>query len=242
MRMIKIEKAFLPAISLGTSPFLGAGQFGSRAKDYYRRFYLQPINMTNLIIKAVELGIEAVQIVAYERIVQAFRKAQEMISRSLYSTVVIGLEDWRRELKEVVPLNPAVVFIHARLSDSGNFSLVREICQEIRGAGLIPGCATHIPERTIPSLDKEGLDIKAYLVPINSLGLFMGPTPRKVLEVIEETDKVIMAKKVLAAGNLKPEEGLAYLSGIDCIKGLAIGIASEREAEETFNLALKYYG
>ena len=239
--MIEIEKTFLPAISLGTSPFLGAGQFGRRAQDYYRHFYLQPENMISLIIKAVELGVEAVQIVACERTVDAFRKAQERVSKNLHSTAVIGLEDWQSELAGVTHLKPAIIFIHARLSDSLNLSLIRKICEEIREKGLVPGCATHIPERTIPALDKEGLDIKAYLAPINSLGLFMGPNPCKALEVIEQTNKVIIAKKVLAAGNLHPEEGIAYVSRISNIKGLALGIASEKEAEETLNIGLKHY-
>lgn len=130
--MVEIEKTFLPAVSLGTSPFLGAGQFGRRGQDYYRNFYLQPENMISSIIKA-------------------------------------------------------------------------------------------------------------YLAPINSLGLFMGPTPRKAIEMMEQTDKVIIAKKVLAAGKLPPEEGIVYVSRIRHIRGLSLGIASEREAEETLNIALKHY-
>jgi hypothetical protein len=241
IRMIRIENMLLPPVSLGTSPFLGAGQFGRRAQVYYRRFYLQPENMISLIIKAAELGIRAVQLVAYKGIIEAFKEAQERISGKLHSTVVIGLEDWQRELMDVTQLKPAIIFIHARLSDSLNFSLMSQICQEIRERGLIPGCATHFPERTIASIDREELDIKAYLAPVNSRGLFMGPSPDKALEVIKQTNKIVIAKKVLAAGNLPPEEGIAYISGIGHIKGLALGIASEREAEETFHIALKYY-
>lgn len=69
----------------------------------------------------------------------------------------------------------------------------------------------------------------------------MGPNPRKALDMIEQTNKVIIAKKVLAAGNLEPEEGIAYISRIKNIQGLALGIASAKEAEETLNIALKHY-
>jgi len=235
------EPRVLPAISLGTSPFIGAGQFGERASQYYRQFYLQPENMSRLMVKAAEMGVNSVQLLATERIIQAFRRAQEMLSQGLCCHVVIGLNDWQRELREVIELQPRMAFIHASISDSQDLSLLATVCQEIGRYGLPVGCATHLPERTIPFLDQQDLGIEAYLVPVNPLGLFMGPDPSRVIQRIGETKKVVIAKKVLAAGRVSAEEGISYVAKIKKIKGIVVGITSEREAEETFSLAKRYY-
>ena len=66
-------------MSLGTSPFIGAGQFGPLSADYYKRFYLNPLNMEEIIIKSVELGVPAVQAIAYERIIQAIKHVQDKL-------------------------------------------------------------------------------------------------------------------------------------------------------------------
>lgn len=39
----------LPHLMLGTSPFIGAGQFGSRSSEYRKRFFDNPDNMTELL-------------------------------------------------------------------------------------------------------------------------------------------------------------------------------------------------
>jgi len=64
----------------------------------------------------------------------------------------------------------------------------KEICE----AGMIPGCATHNPAETIPFLESSGLDIKAYLAPVNPIGEFMGQEPDKVIKIIENAKKPVI--------------------------------------------------
>lgn len=63
---------------MGTSPFIGAGQFGSKALEYRRLFFEQPENMTKLFVKSAELGVKAVQLVGYEPLVSALQKAVQL--------------------------------------------------------------------------------------------------------------------------------------------------------------------
>ena len=52
---LRVGKARIPRILLGTSPFIGAGQFGIRAQFYYEHFYQNPGNIVKIVIKAVGL-------------------------------------------------------------------------------------------------------------------------------------------------------------------------------------------
>ncbi len=48
--------------------------------------------------------------------------------------------------------------------------------------------------------------------------------------------KLVIAKKVLAAGVLKPQEAFDFLKTVEFADSVALGIASVDEANETFNL------
>ena len=52
---------------------------------------------------------------------------------------------------------------------------------------------------------------------------------------------VVLAKKVLAAGRLKPKEALNFISHVDKVYGVVIGASSESEVKETFRIALSIY-
>ena len=81
-----------------------------------------------------------------------------------------------------------------------------------------------------------------YMVPVNKLGYLMdcdtyGSDERINLnQIIKSLDKTVIAKKVLAAGILKPQEAFDYLKTVEFADIVAIGIASEEEAQETFSL------
>jgi hypothetical protein len=70
----------------------------------------------------------------------------------------------------------------------------------------------------------------------------MGGEQKKVLDLIKETKRTVIAKKVLAAGKIPPQEALSYIKEIKGIDGITIGMTSEKEIEETFKLAKKILG
>ena len=136
------------------------------------------------------------------------------------------------------------MMIHGVTTDAGNWDFIESYLLKIRDEGAIPGLVTHMPFQTTQKLLKSTLldlfDI--YSVPINKLGYLMdcdmyGVDERLELDnMIRMLDKIVMAKKILAAGVLKPEEAFNYLKTVDFTDIVALGIASETEAIETFKL------
>jgi hypothetical protein len=231
----------IPAVSLGTSPFIGAGQFGSKSGEYYSRFYQQPENIERIIKRSAQLGVPAVQVLCYDRIVHAVLRAQAEIGVKLFTTVTIGVVDWKRELSEAELIDPAICFIHARITDLRNRTLLEEIIDRIKRAGMIPGCATHNPAMTVPFLEESDLDFGCYLAPVNRSGLLLGSDSRKVLELYEGAAQPVIAKKVLAAGRVGPEDAFRFVCEIQNVKGITVGIASESEAQQTFEAARRFW-
>jgi hypothetical protein len=231
----------IPAVSLGTSPFIGAGQFGYKAADYYRKFYQNPQNMEEIIVKSVELGVPAIQAIAYERIIQTIKHVQDKLQVNLFCSVTIGFDDWRKELNESKSIDPQIAFIFPSITDLRNKEKLKEVIDGIKDTGVIPGCATHNPGKTLPFLEDAGLDIKVYLAPVNPVGRLMGSEPAKAAELLEKVKKPVIAKKVLAAGTIGPEEAFPFVSRIKSVKGVTVGITSIQEAKKTFEQAKKFW-
>ena len=61
----------------------------------------------------------------------------------------------------------------------------------------------------------------------------------ELIELLESLGKFVIAKKTLAAGSIPPEKALSHIASLKCVDSVAIGVASEREAEETMSLAKK---
>jgi len=105
-RIISISGREFPAISLGTSPFIGAGQFRNRASAYRHLFFNNPDNMVKLMVYAAEIGVPCVQLLAVDRILDAFRESKRQSGVDLACTLTIGFgnKDW--ELKQASDKSP----------------------------------------------------------------------------------------------------------------------------------------
>ncbi|MDO8726062.1 MAG: hypothetical protein Q7J35_08345 [Candidatus Methanoperedens sp.] len=223
----------LPGLMLGTSPFIGAGQFGSKSPDYRRRFFDDPDNMTKLFVHSASLGVKAVQLIGYQPLVAALMKAEE-ISGDFFVAVTIPRGDFASNLDLVSPLEPEFVSVHAQFCDE-NDSRLNEWIDMIRDAGAKPAASTHSPGTTIPLLDELGFE--AYLAPVNTVGYGMEPDIESTLKALERTRKSIIAIKPLAAGKLSPERSVfEYI--FKYADSIAVGITSEEEMEETYSAAL----
>ncbi len=194
----------LPELMLGTSPFIGAGQFGPKSLDYRRQFFDNPDNMTRLFVHSASLGVRAVQIIGYQPLVAALMKAEE-ISGDFFVAVTVPRGDFASNLDLVSPLEPEFVSVHAQFCD-GNDSRLNEWIDMIRDAGARPAASTHSPGSTIPLLDE--LAFEAYLAPVNTVGYGMEPDIESTLMALERTRKKVFAIKPLAAGKLSPEKSV----------------------------------
>jgi len=225
----------LPGLMLGTSPFIGAGQFGSRSLDYRRRFFDDPDNMTKLFVHSASLGVKAVQLIGYQPLVAALMKAEE-ISGDFFIVVTIPRGDFASNLDLVSPLEPEFVSVHAQFCDEFD-SRLNEWIDMIRDAGAKPAASTHSPGTTIPLLDELGFE--AYLAPVNTVGYGMEPDIESTLKALERTKKAVIVIKPLAAGKVSPERSVfEYIYRY--ADSIAVGITSEKEMEETYSAALAY--
>jgi hypothetical protein len=236
--IISIGGRELPAVGLGTSPFIGAGQFGSRAFTYRRLFFDNPANMVDLMVYAAELGVPCVQLLAVDRLLDAFRESKGQSGVDLACTLTVGFGDRDWELKQASDINPHVVFLHAMITDRLDLKGIERWLKDIRNLGLVPGCVTHKPARVLPVLIESGLDIEAYMVPFNREGIFMDCTPDALIRILDSIEQPIIAKKTLAAGTVSPSAGLPFVAQYTQIDGLALGLTSREEMKESLSLGV----
>ncbi|HWR26241.1 MAG TPA: hypothetical protein VN316_00005 [candidate division Zixibacteria bacterium] len=220
----------LPGLMLGTSPFIGAGQFGSKSLDYRRQFFDIPDNMTRLFVHSASLGVKAVQLIVYQPLVAALMKAEE-IAGDFFVTVTIPRGDFASNLGLISPLEPEYVSVHAQFCDRIDDRL-NEWVDMIKDTGAKPAASTHSPGTTIPLLDNMGFE--AYLAPVNPIGYGMEPDVESTLRALEHTKKKVLAIKPLAAGNLYPERSVFEFIYMYA-DSIAVGITSEEEGGNLFS-------
>jgi hypothetical protein len=240
---LKVLNREIPRTLLGTSPFIAAAQFGHRARLYQLDLYNNPENIFKIIRKSYEMGITGIQVIPYPPVIEAINEA----SNVGYEMDIIGTVRPERELEDIEllsNLNATSMILHADIADKKDWNFIGEKLQIIKDGNAVPGIATHMPylttKRLVGSPVQEIFDI--YMVPVNKLGYFMdsdiyGSDERTHLnQLIKSLDKTVIVKKVLAAGILQPQEAFDYLKTVEFADIVALGIASEAEAQETFSL------
>lgn len=231
MKFLEINGKKLPRVLLGTSPFIGAGQFGRLAELYYRRFYLQPDNMRIIMQHAVELGW-GIQPFSLPNIISAL-KALKKDHPKVALLFICGLSDFDGELQVAVALGATAVGTHAILTDQLPAEQLNTYLEKIKQHNLLGGFATHNPAQTLPLLAQTSADF--IMIPLNKSGKLMGRNAQVVPSMIEDYPKPIIAKKTLAAGTLQPEEALEYV--VNCgVAGVCLGITEESQLQENHKI------
>jgi hypothetical protein len=151
-------------------------------------------------------------------------------------------ESEKEDMDLLSDLNASAMLVDPEITDQRDWNLLGEKLDAINDTGSVPGLITQYPFQTSRELlDSSVLDdFKLYMVPLNRLGYLMdsdtyGPDERAYFrEIIGKLDKTIIAMHVLAAGIMTPDDAFDYLKTQDFVDMVALGIASEKEAEETF--------
>jgi len=233
----------IPRTLLGTSPFIGAAQFGHRSRLYQLDLYNKPENILKIIKKSYELGITGIQLVPYEPVVKAVNWAvDEGCELNIVGTVRKDCED--EDIALLAGLEASSMLIHGSITDGLNYDFLAEKLEIIRQTAAIPGLVTHKPFNTTKNLlESPILDLfDIYMVPVNKLGYlmdvdrFMDKERAEFRDLIKKLDKTIIAKKTMAVGILTPGDAFDFLKTVDYVDLMTVGIASEAEAEETFDL------
>lgn len=145
----------LPKVLLGTSPFIGAGQFGRRAYEYYAHFYLNPGNVIALLEECAKLGFKGLQLLPYEPLVEAVK---ELIRRGYSFTIVgsVGVGSPNGDIKALEVINAKAAALHASLTDEVRLNVIRRLLREVKERGMLAGLATHKAYQTLKRLLSEG--------------------------------------------------------------------------------------
>jgi len=238
---LQVGKTRIPRILLGTSPFIGAGQFGSRAHFYYKHFYEKPRNIVKVILKAVDLGVTGVQALPFRPIFGALKAVERELKERLTIVGTIGPDDALDNIRDFQSFKTVAMLLHGEMTDRRDSGKISELLNRVHAAGCLAGLVTHEPLSTLNWLLKTDLDIDLVMVPFNKLGMFMDADPVRVGEAVKRLGKPVIGKKILAAGYLTPEDALTYVAENGCVDIVALGIASEQEAKETFTAAAKAF-
>lgn len=135
---------------------------------------------------------------------------------------------------------PAVV-LHGHIADlalvNDNIKVFDVYCDLIRNSFKSePFIATHNFGRSLPKYEEWNLDISGVHASFNKKGFMMRPTASVCEELLEKTNKYILAKKILAGGTLSPEEAFEYVKGKK-ICTVVIGLGSIQEVYHTAAIA-----
>lgn len=240
---IKVGTKEIPRTLLGTSPFIAAAQFGHRARLYQLDLYNNPENILKIIRRSYELGVTGIQLIPYPPVVEAVQWAREEGCK-LHIVGTVRPDQEEEDIKLLSELESSAMLLHAVITDRCDWNFISKQLKSINDENAVQGLVTHTPFRTTRKLfDSPVLDLfQMYMVPLNKIGylmdtdVFMAKERRELGESLKKLDKVIIAKKTLAAGIIAPDDAFNYLKTVDFADVITVGIASEAEAEETFSL------
>lgn len=240
--VFNIDDVKFPRVLLGSSPFIGAGQFGDRAYRYYEEFYEKPENITQIVIECIMYGCNAVHVIAYPRVIKAIGKAMEEVGVECFVFGTVGIKDVRSEVEGLLEIGAKCIVIHASMTDwnLARASRVLDIVLSM-DSSLITGVATHHPlaiSRSVLEYD----NIRVVMLPLNKSGELMDAHVESVLEgvkALRRNNVRVIAMKPLAAGLLSPFEAFKFLCRH--VDGVAVGMTNSREINETLLAAKRFF-
>jgi len=222
-------------VSVGTSPFLGASQFGKNARVYRRKFLNHADAVLEILEASYEVGGRGIEIILAGKVTEAAKIMAETHDDFVITGSTFPGPD--PLIKELAELGAKIIFAHGMVADKKDDKL-EKLIDEIESMGIIPGIAAHNPVSTLESAFENLPNVKAFLIPFNTRGYLMGN--QKELEKIVDSHKNhhFMGMKTLAAGKLDPNKAYEYISkhNICCT---TIGMVSVNEARESTKMALK---
>jgi hypothetical protein len=232
----KIDDIDIPLVSVGTSPFIGAGQFGFRAFEWSIKFLDNPKAMLEILEASYAKGARGIEVIPSGKILEA----AQIMSETYNDYVITGstYPGVDPKINLLVEKGAKLIFVHGMISDNKSTNLVR-LLDDISSYGIIPGIATHEPILTIRYCIENSLNVRVFLIPFNKNGFLMGNI-NNLEEIVNNTKNFyFIGMKTLAAGKIKPNVAFQYIAHHN-ICAVTIGMITKQQAEESTKLALKY--
>jgi hypothetical protein len=195
--------------------------------------------MSEMFEHFCRLGYPGVHVTGYSTIVEAARMTKE--SHDLKVAVSLLPENWEDNLREVLVLDPEVVFVHGAMTDrflDKRLDDLKACFNAIRNGNSFPGLATHNTCHTLTVLQSEENPLQdesfGLLLPINRTGYSVGGTTDEMEELLGALDSrhPVMGMKVLAAGKIPPQEALDYVFSIPNVRTVTVGVTEKWQAAQ----------
>jgi putative N-acetylmannosamine-6-phosphate epimerase len=231
----EIEGQKIPVISVGTSPFLGAAQFGKNARIYRKKFMNDANAMLEILKAAYRAGARGIELIPIGKIPEAANLMKDSYDDFIITGSTAPGPD--PMIDELLELDAKIIFAHGMVSDKKDKKLLKML-NDIESRGCIPGVAAHNPVSTLNYVFENAPQVRTFLIPFNAIGLFMGEQ-KKLEELVDSRkDLSIMGMKTIAAGKIEPNKAYEYISKHN-IKCVTIGLVTVEQAQESTELALK---
>ena len=207
----------IPRVVLGNAPFLADAYFGHRTRLYNLDLLRNPNNVSKIIEKSYECGVRSINLANKENLLKAFKIACDN-GVEMQSVSTIG----KTEMDYVFPN-----YEQAKMEATWK--------EDIENLAQFDNSVMLVDEFLVDTYDWDS--ITEILDEINGAGVPAGIITSFPFKT--RIDKKIIINKILAVGIQRPEEAFNFLNTLDFADMVSVGIASEREAEETFGILNK---
>ncbi len=238
-------------IILGTSPFIFAPQFGHRTRLYELDFEKQPENIAKILDKSYEMGVHKILLNRSDDLEAALDLSiqngcqWEVIAKT-------NAENFEEDLSVFSKYDTRTVMLDGFFVDENieNNSLdnVSKYLEDIKSNGFVGAIETRTPFKNIPKIVKSPIidDFEEIMLPLNYYGYMMdcnflnNENKQVIQDLLSTINKKIIVNRTLATGILQPEEAYKFISGVDYVDSVCVGVAKVEEAEETFDIINRY--
>ena len=124
----------------------------------------------------------------------------------------------------------------------GRFDLIREYLAFLRARYETVITSVHHAGVTIPLLEAEGIEVDAYLTPVNRPGAMMFPTPEMALDAIRQASAPVIAIKPMAGGRYLGHQAFEYVFDEVGVAACMFGMGTVEQVRETAGAAREVLG
>lgn len=246
----------LSRMIVGTNWFLGYSHC-SRAKSQFIKDYQNRKSIADIVSVFMEAGVDTVMGPASPLLYDACRDAEDRTGRKAILVITPHFNilpggkpemEPERVFDDCKAQGATFCMPHQCVTDAlldRMHGVIRDLDRYtamIRERDMVPGLSTHMPE-TPRYADGQGADVETYIQMYNAIGFLMQVEVDWVMRIIRNAQKPVMTIKPLAAGNLLPPVGLAFVwNTIRDQDMVTIGTTTADEAREVIELSRDLLG
>jgi hypothetical protein len=124
----------------------------------------------------------------------------------------------------------------------GRYDLIREYLAFLRARYDTVITSVHHAGVTIPLLEAAGIEVDAYLTPVNRPGTAMYPTPEMALDAVRQASVPVIAIKPMAGGRYLGHKAFEYVFDEVGVAGCMFGMGTVEQVRETAGAAREVLG